>query len=489
MKYYTHPYLLANYPKMVEFRRAIKLNVFTKKDLYSVDRMGIIGNDPDIIVIQPVLNYDSSRKYDFDILIESRAKELIELSNTRNIPIYLMWSGGIDSTSVYCAIKKHLTDNKKLVILCNKNSIKEYPELYNEMISEHEIIDLGIVEFGLTINKLANIDSIFVTGELGDQLFMSRPPRKKSSLTSIDWINDPWEAVLDPNASQYHSVVDEYVKNFPIPIITARDFGRSIKFNLEYQRAQLRMSLFYKNLVLNKNLFHFYDTIDFNYYSLSLSLDELGIDYRTHTIKLPLKQLILDYTVDQHYYENKPKVKRIMALNPIQITNTIDENWNKSLITLSYTPNSNNEYIVDQPAIYHYQDASKSQELDFNTGIVDWKMYRFDERKYINFTTEEIIKENNYIVVCGFAENKPKTLENFFIIAGTFSEYNIKSDNISILVLQKLFLSKTVKLIGNHFQGEYDQVIKKEFEQQISIIDCNEYEVIDPKNYNFTNWS
>ena len=147
---------------------------------------------------------------------------------------------------------------------------------------------------------------------------------------------------------------------------------------------------------------------------------------------------------------------------------------------------SNSEYIVDQPATY--QGESKSQELDFNTGIVDWKMYRFDERKYINFTTEEIIKENNYIVVCGFAENKPKTLENFFIIAGTFSEYNIKSDNISILVLQKLFLSKTVKLIGNHFQEEYDQVIKKEFEQRISIIDCNEYEVIDPKNYNFTNW-
>jgi ribosomal protein S17E len=485
MKYYTHPYLLANYPKMVEFRRAIKLNVFTRKDLYSVDRMGIIGNDPDIIVIQPLLNYDSSHKYDFDTLIESRAKELIELSNTRNVPIYLMWSGGIDSTSVYCAIKKYLTDNKKLVILCNKNSIKEYPELYNEMISEHDVIDLGIVEFALTINKLANIDSIFVTGELGDQLFMSRPPRKKSSLTSIDWINDPWEAVLDPNASQYHNVVDEYVKNFPIPIITARDFGRSVKFNLEYQRVQLRLSLYYKNLLLNKNLFHFYDTEDFNYYSLSLSLDELGIDYRTHTIKLPLKQLILDYTGDQHYYENKPKVKRIMALNPTQITNTIDENWNKSLINLSYTSNSNNEYIVDQPATY--QGESKSQELDFNTGIVDWKFYHFDKNKCMDCVTEEIINQKNYIVVCGFAENKPKTLDNFFIITGTFSEYNIKSDNISILILNQIVSLKTIKLIGNHFQEEYDQVIKKEFEQRISIIDCDEYELIDPKNYSFTN--
>jgi len=129
MKYYIHPYLVANYYKMVEFRRALNPVIFNQTDLMYIDRMAILGNDPDILVLRPLLDYDKTKTYDFNQLIEARVRDFVDLSEERNQPLQLLWSGGIDSTSIYCALMTYMKNPKDLVILGNTAASREYPNL------------------------------------------------------------------------------------------------------------------------------------------------------------------------------------------------------------------------------------------------------------------------------------------------------------------------------------------------------------------------
>jgi hypothetical protein len=482
MKYYTHPYLLANYTKMVEFRRALNPVIFKEQDLLYVDRLGILDNDPNIIVLQPLNDFDKTKTYDFNQLVENRVREFINLSKQRNEPLQLMWSGGIDSTSIYCALMTYIENPQDLIIVGNNNSIEEYPKLYDKIIEKHKFINLGIADFAINYNNLFTDTSIIITGEIADQLFMTQIIGKLPE-NITDWNTDPWQLLLNSNTSEYHSTVEYFVNNYPITITTVKDFLRAIRFNFKYQRVQLRQCLNLNNPILNKNLFHFYDTKEFNYYALGVSTDQIGeeTNYTSSTsVKIPLKNLVLDYTKDQEYISSKAKGKstlNIVTLNKDrQISNTIDENWNKFKINISYDSNNTN-YIIEQPGI---PKTTGYRGFSSNIGLVDWKIYKFTNTKTLNRANEVIIY-NNYILICGFKENQPKTLENFFTFVGDFVKYEILSDSVSIIRFTNNDTILTRKLVDSALTSAYNEEVERELAQRFRMIDYTTFEIVDPQ--------
>ena len=480
MKYYIHPYLVTNYSKMVEFRRALDPIIFEPTDLMYIDRMAILGNDPDIVVLQPLLDYDKTKTYNFNQLIESRVRELVDLSNERNQPLQLLWSGGIDSTSIYCALMTYMQNPEDLIILSNTTSFSEYPKLYNEIIQKHKFVDLSVFSYGMVLNELFTDNSIIISGEVTDQLFVV--DRLIHLLTHIaDWDKDPWQLLLNPNFREYHSTVEYFVNNYPIPITTVKEFLKAVRFNFKYQRVQLRTSLHMSNAILNKNLFHFYDTKEFNYYILSMPLEQLGDqDHRSPNNKLPLKKLILDYTKDQDYFDNKLKGVAISKYGPRTI-NTIDENWNKYYIPVNYTKtSSDSNFIVDQPGI-PVSVVSKYETFSSNTGLVNWKIYKFADAKRIDIMTKEEINFTNYICICGFKENTPTTLENFFAFFGNFIKYEMRSHSISIIQVEDFGKTTTRKLVDSALAAAYNEEVERELAQKFRMVDYTTFEIVDPQ--------
>jgi hypothetical protein len=491
MKYYINPCITANHQPMVEFRTALRPELFNNFVILSfVDRMNIIGNSSDIEVIQPIQNYDPKQTYNFDQLIRDRVLELINISNQKNVPIQLMWSGGIDSTSIYCALKMHMTNPDQLVILGNKKSIEGYPKLYREIVSKHRFIDITVDRFYENCNRLTSGNSVTVTGELADQLFAAEPINGRFKYL-IDWETEPWQAVLNPKTTQCHDQVENYINKFPRPINLARDFARSIKFNLLYQAIQARMSLRIEGAIVNQNFFHFYDTANFNYYALGLSNEELGsVTDDSPQIKLPLKRLILEYTQDQDYYNTKCKTGAPWSNNNAHLqASIIDTEWNKTQFESDYL-----DHIVDQPGKNLTVSSGKIPEThnDFSQIrlLVDWCIYSFSDtqaRDQINQSSNTIEK---FVLVCGFELNKTQVKDNFFVYTGNMSSYTVHTDSYGVLILTNtdnlIVPAQPIHLVGDQSFVPYSIEIQSSL-LPAQLGDLNSYEIINPKTFNFNN--
>jgi hypothetical protein len=372
----------------------------------------------------------------------------------------------------------YLENPEDLVILGNKNSSVEYPDLYNKIIQKHEFVDIGVSSVGINLNNLFTDTSIIISGELADQLFMAQIIGKLPE-TVIDWDVDPWQLLLNTGMQQYHSTVEYFVNNYPTPITTVKQFLKAVRFNFKYQRVQLRICNFVTNAVLNKNLFNFYDTKEFNFYVLGSSIEELGDhDRGSPNNKLPLKKLILDYTQDQDYYDNKTKYQSRVKYEGSQITNTIDENWNKSLIAVNYTNIFGDPYIIDQPGL---SKNNKYSLFSSNIGLVDWKIYRFNGTKKSNIIGGDPVYYNKYICICGFKENTPTTLENFFAFFGDFIKYEMLSDSISIIQVEDFGKTMTRKLVDSAATEVYNEEVERELAQKFRMIDYTTFELVDPQ--------
>jgi len=100
----------------------------------------------------------------------SRAQEILNRQETVDKPIYLMYSGGIDSSVVLTSFMELLgvdSAAKRINILMNQESIDENPEMwYNYIRPNFNVISSDFSYNDKDIEKM-----IYVSGELNDQLF------------------------------------------------------------------------------------------------------------------------------------------------------------------------------------------------------------------------------------------------------------------------------------------------------------------------------
>ena len=100
-----------------------------------------------------------------------RSRELWDLSSNTGLPLYVTWSGGIDSTMVMTSFLRtfpisELRDRIKIVM--NEDSIIENPHFYRlHILPNFELVNSQMTPW------LFSEDNILVTGECNDQLFGS----------------------------------------------------------------------------------------------------------------------------------------------------------------------------------------------------------------------------------------------------------------------------------------------------------------------------
>ena len=259
-------------------------------------------------------------------LCDRRGDELVRLAAEQDKPLYILWSGGIDSTTAFTACLKaarahHLVD--RIQVWLTRHSIRENRHYFNEVIKPQ-------VRFHKTGNLRKSLDprALIVTGELGDQIFgsMLAADYLEQGVLFNDW-QTTFEQALhsDPkrivSATQVIDYLSPQLSHSPVPINTFFDLLWWLNFSLKWQIVQLRLAASQpkKYAELRPVFHHFFDNDQFQQWSLQHHSEKISATWPSY--KMPLKRYIYDFFPDQNYLQHKckePSLQRIFRFNRIQ---------------------------------------------------------------------------------------------------------------------------------------------------------------------------
>ena len=264
-----------------------------------------------------------------------RAEELrIE---TGNLPVFLMYSGGIDSTSTLVAMMSTWgKDLDRLHICLSYNSIEEFPEMW-PLINKR--FKGRIIHSMIKTERLAERGYV-VTGELGDQVFGGEVVYNIAEVFGDEGIHRSWDngAIRDVYQnvfSFYIKDLDQFIEKYhpfidacPFQIKSCFDWAWWFNYTNKWQLVRYWLSgNRWDNLKQNwPRVKHFYDTPEWQRWSIDHHEEKILKTIGSY--KDPAKKFIIDYT-GLDMYNNKKKVASLgNLLKYYDWAPAIDENLN-----------------------------------------------------------------------------------------------------------------------------------------------------------------
>lgn len=226
-------------------------------------------------------------------------KHIIDSSGDKKLSVF--WSGGIDSTLVLAELLK-ITTPDKIAVVMNNNSIREYPEFYKKYIENK----LEIKQFSHYNGDYSYLlrDSVLVTGHLMDSNF---GPIVYPAIP-VEILKQSIPTFLSKLTNVSRELYEKLISGCPRKIENVKDLFWWFEYAVNYQNEQLSMLLETEDLVVDKNIFYFSCSKDWNDYSVSTAIEEKWAGYDYKDFKMPLKKQLYEFTKDMHYTENKIKV-------------------------------------------------------------------------------------------------------------------------------------------------------------------------------------
>lgn len=280
----------------------------------------------------------------FSDICDERASFLMMKAKHTGRKLAIMYSGGIDSTTVLCSLLKNCSKEdikENVVVLLSHHSIYENEDFYYN----HVIKYFNCVSSFRFPYFLGHDDFIFLSGENADQLFGSQVV---SNFTELYPFTDLLKSVHE-NRDKIINLFSVRMKGdlaaatfwfdkmklicdaAPVPIDNAYKMLWWINFTTKWQSVYVRMLAYCQNkdtLKLEENYTTFFATKEFQLWSMNNSDNLIGND--ANSSKYVAKQYIVDYNGDSTYY-SKPKMGSLSNLvTKKRIPISIDENINYS---------------------------------------------------------------------------------------------------------------------------------------------------------------
>jgi len=288
-------------------------------------------------------------------LYDARAIEIFNHAKIQNKKICIMWSGGIDSTSILVSFLKNLSprDHEILTVILTSTSILENFNFYSKFISE-KLKCLHYFNVEMTDDFLNK--NIIIHGDPGDCLFgpnmnmyrsfIANGTHKmnwkdnvramKEELNKIadtvmphknfgDWYVDKiTDNLIDSKQDDYVSSISDWwwwaYFNFRWEFSCQRPFFYLRNFSSAHPISQHNVNEFAKNTFFNTEKFQLW-----SYSNLKLLVDQ---DVKNH--KKEIKEYIFDFDQDE-IFKNKDKVGTFTPISYIRsriITPFYyDKNW------------------------------------------------------------------------------------------------------------------------------------------------------------------
>lgn len=286
-------------------------HIFTN-DIGLVDRTGIVQFPINAVVTQeckiPTFKF-SQKSYD-DCCIE-RVDEIIRRQDITGKQIVLMYSGGVDSSTVLASFIKRLGINETAarVTLCmNRDSIDENPLMWKKYIrGRMQIISSDI-------DSQSHADNIVVLGELNDQLFGSdviaqflswggNPSSQINEQILVSFLRDFGKMQIN-SAAFWAKLLINNLKTCPSSSNTFWDVFWWYNFTWKWSYVYYRFFLFtppriYSKSFVEHDFFPFFATESFQ--NWSVGKPELRHSSSWASYKNDAKQIVCDLLGDKSY--------------------------------------------------------------------------------------------------------------------------------------------------------------------------------------------
>lgn len=260
--------------------------------------------------ISEILKLPSTTK-SFGDMAEERAVAYKKM----NCPIYIMYSGGIDSSSAVIAFMRTWSaqELERVFVVASHHSANEFPSLWNVLVDKFR---------GRILPSFQHVEhycdrGIVVTGEHGDQVFGSDVIRTVVSLFGDEGIHMAWqdvmprvyESTLDmPDVYPFMARYEATLSACPFPIRTAFDWVWWFNFTNKWQHVKYRLLAHrtWRDPVHNfKKILHFYDTPEWQRWSFDNHDKKIADSLSSY--KVAAKHYIVATTGFSEYL-SKPKV-------------------------------------------------------------------------------------------------------------------------------------------------------------------------------------
>lgn len=250
----------------------------------------------------------------FATICEEQAKAIISQAEEKDKPIRVLWSGGIDSTTVLVALIQALEGNLKnrveLDVLLSQESIDEYPLFFKRFIENK----LKYTLFKAPIGPWISDRYITVTGEHGDQLFGS--DKAKNAILSGNAFRPVMNVLphiisrklgCSTRADTVIEFLAPQIAQCPIPVNTLYDYLWWMNFSMKWQNVAYRLiaNAGLPPASLDTTIFHFFKHRDFQRWSISNPEAKISSDWTSY--KYLAKKYIYEYCKDKEYLANKEK--------------------------------------------------------------------------------------------------------------------------------------------------------------------------------------
>ncbi len=260
--------------------------------------------------ISDILKLPSSTKT-FGEMAEEHAEAMKKLDE----PIYIMYSGGIDSSSAVVAFMRTWSSQEleRVNILASQHSASEFPELWNVVVDKFkERIFPSFRHIEYYCKK-----GYVVTGEHGDQLFGSDVVRKIYRMFGNEGIHKPWQDIMpaiydtlfDPEiVPDFIARYEQTLSYCPFPLKTSFDWIWWFNITNKWQHVKYRLLAhngWEKPAESFKKIKHFYDTPTWQRWSFDNHDKKIADTYQTY--KLAAKEYIVGVTGFTDYIK-KPKI-------------------------------------------------------------------------------------------------------------------------------------------------------------------------------------
>ena len=258
---------------------------------------------------------------------------------TKDSKVYLMYSGGIDSTSAIVAMMNTWEEDLERVhILMSYRSIEEFPEMWTLINSKFS----GRIHNSLVDTDQYYKDGYVVTGEHGDQIFGSDVLFKIVDVLGEAGIHMKWKDNMSRVyrrmfGMSFGSHVDDFIDRHrqgieysPIPIRSCYDWVWWFNFVNKWQFVKYRLFSSKSHddaKMCYEKIINFYDTPSWQRWSLDNHHLKIKGDMTSY--KYAAKKFIVNNTgfID---YMNKPKVGSLQYVKSNFIPpDGIDSNLNE----------------------------------------------------------------------------------------------------------------------------------------------------------------
>jgi hypothetical protein len=241
----------------------------------------------------------------FNAVAEERAKQLLATGKT----IYVLWSGGIDSTYILLLLRHYANDPEQVRIYGTYNSIIESGDMFDRRL-KHEF--KYIIQTA-TDNELAyqETDCIYVSGMCGNQLFgptddffaTGETAMFHHTLGTPKTIYESYEKHIDSNLLEFF---DPMIKASPKKLETVNDLRWYCIFNLDWYTALYEHRTMIQGGEKAERIIGFFNTDDFQRWAINTNEPFTKIKGNPNTHRWQMRETLAE--LGEHEYSlNKPK--------------------------------------------------------------------------------------------------------------------------------------------------------------------------------------